>query len=478
MGLKEKTVSGVKWNVVSTVFCMAVQILRLSILTFLLDKSDFGLIAIAMMVISFTDIFSDLGLTVAVIHKQEITKEQYSSVYWMNIFMSIAIFSILWIISPFISIFYGEPILAYVVPLLGIQVLLNGFGKMFQTIKTKNMEFGFLSKVRMISVFVGFIATVLMAWMGLGVYSLVFGQLIQVAINQGVFALEGLGKEKVYFHFNFNEIRDFMKIGSFQLGAHVLDFISSKIDVILIGRFFSMEDLGIYNIAKDLMLKPYSIISALVSNVASSAFSKIQNNLTAIKENYKRVVKVISLICIIIYATMFVFADTITTILYAPEFASVATFLRIFVFIGIVNSINGQAGILQVALGRTDIGFKWTLVRVVCYLSVILVASYYTIYTVAYSQLFLTIIFFFVYWRLVIYPLSRIRFGEYVDIFKEAISVSLVISLPFVLLLNSFNFDLVCQIVLLFIYLILFIAYYWIFRRNFTMELIRTFLKK
>ena len=71
--IKSKAITSVKWNTVSIVFVMIVQILRLSVLTRLLEKTDFGLIAIATMVIGFTDIFSELGLTVAVIHKQDIS---------------------------------------------------------------------------------------------------------------------------------------------------------------------------------------------------------------------------------------------------------------------------------------------------------------------------------------------------------------------------------------------------------------------
>lgn len=478
MGLKQKAVSGVKWNMVTTIYCTLLQLLRLSVLTYLLEKSDFGIIALAMMVISFTDIFSELGITVAVIHKQDITPDQYSSVYWMNIVLHVVVFLLLWMLSPAISAFYKEPILKEVIPLLGIQILLNAFGKMFQTIKTKELQFGFISKVRMISVTIGFGVTVFLAWKGLGVFSLVYGQLVQVAVNQGVYAFEGLGKQKITLHFKFNEIRDFLRIGAYQLGAQVMDFLSAKIDVLLIGRFFGMDDLGIYNIAKDLMLKPYHIISSLVSNVASSAFARIQNNLQAIKENYKRVVKIISMLCIFIYFAMFVFADTITAILYAPEFASVATFLRVFVVIGIISSINGQASILQIALGRTDIGFKWTLIRVVCSVAVILLSSFFTIYTVVYAQMALTIVFFFVYWRLVVYPLSTIRFGEYLEIFKESLLVSLVISVPFFIILTVCSIPLWGQIALGCLFALLYAAYYWFHRRAFVNELLQLVLNK
>ena len=477
MGLKQKAVSGVKWNTVTTVYCMVLQILRLSILTYLLDKSAFGLIAIAMMIISFTDIFSELGLTVAIIHKQDITDEQYSSAYWMNVALHVVVFFLLCLCSPFISLFYNEPILKRIIPLLGVQILLNAFGKMFQTIKTKELQFGFISKVRMIAVTIGFGVTIFLAWRGWGVFSLVYGQLVQVAVNQGVYAVEGIGQQKISFHFRLKEIKEFVKIGVFQLGAQVLDFLSAKIDVLLIGRFFGMDDLGIYNIAKDLMLKPYQIISSLVSNVASSTFARIQSNKLAIKENYKRIVKIITVVCILIYATMFVFSDTIVAILYAPEFYKVASFLRIFVIIGIINSINGQAGILQVALGRTDIGFRWTLLRVICSIAVILLSSFFTIYSVAYSQMALSVVFFFVYWGLVVFPLSGIYFKEYVAIVKEPFLLSIFISLPFVLILLSCNEPLWLQVIFACLFILLHGVYYWVYRREFVKEVLSLFIK-
>ncbi len=472
MSIKQKAVTGVKWNVVTTIYSMLIQILRLSILTYLLDKSDFGIIAIAMMAISFADIFSEVGMTVAVIHKQNITSAQYSSVYWMNVGLSIILFALLICLSPLIADFYKQPILSKVVSLLGIQILLNGFGKMFQTIKTKNMEFGFLSKIRILSVTIGFIVTIYLAWKGFGVLSLVYGQLVQVAINQGILAIEGLHTEKIVFHFNFTEIEDFFKIGVFRLGSQVLDFLASKIDVFLIGRFFGMDDLGVYNIAKDLILKPYSIIGALVNNVATSAFAKIQNNLLAVKENYKKVVKIMSVICFAIYATIFVFADTIVNILYDSDFADVAVFLRIFVLIGIVDSINGQASILQIALGRTDIGFKWTLFRVITTTITIFITSYFTIYVVAYAEMWLIVFYYFAYWKMVIFPLSTITFKEYIGVIKESFLVSLACMVPFTVLLQYVDISLTMQIVLGALFVIIYASYYWFIRKDYTMEIL------
>lgn len=467
MDVKKKAVSGVKWNTASTVVLTLVQILRLSVLTRLLDKSDFGIIAIATMVIGFTDIFSELGLTVAVIHKQDITDRQYSSVYWTNIILSCVVFFTLWLVSPLVASFYHESILTTIIPLLGIQILLNGFGKMFQTIKVKNLEFVFISLVRIISCLIGFAVTVVMAIMKHGIYSLVVGQLVQVAIMQGIYAFEGRKGQKILWHLNFREIADFIKIGSFRLGSQILDFISSKIDVFLIGRFFGMSDLGVYNLAKDLIVRPYGMINMLTHNVASSAFAQIQTDTNLVKEYYKKVVGFISTISIPVYIVVFLAADLIVRILYGPNFPEVAALLRILSFFGIECAISSQGGIIQVAFGRTDAGFRWTLVRIVSSIFVILVVSSIDIQAVAYGQLLLSVLSVYLFWVLAINPIIKMQFTDYSSAFIRPLILSLCVATPLFLIIVLFKLNIWWQIGAATLYLLLYAMYYWIYQRKY-----------
>lgn len=454
--LKKKAISGVKWSTVATVSKAIIQIAKISILTYLLDKSDFGVIAIAMMVIGFTEIFSNLGLAVGIIHKQDTTEEQYSSIYWLNIIAACVVFLLLLGATPLLSAFYGEPILNKVIPLLGLQVIINAIGKIHQTIKTKELEFKFISKVTILSVFLGFVLTIFLAYIGLGVFSLVWGQIFQVAINQGFYAYYGLKERKLSFHINLREIKDFINIGSYQLGAQVMDFVSSKVDVFLIGHFFGMTDLGIYNIAKELILKPYQLINALVSNVASSAFAKIQDNLEAVKRNYSKLVEIVTNFSFPLYMILFVFANTIVSLLYAPEFSDVALFLMILVLVGLGSSISSTSGTLIVAKGRTDIGFKWTIIRVIVSVSSILLASFFTIYTVAAAQSVIAVIFFFIYWKIAVYPLSNLTLKEYLSIFKSSLLISVLVAIPFLLIASSVETSIFIEIFFVILYCIIY----------------------
>lgn len=477
MDLKQKAVSGVKWQTIALVYNTLLSIFKYSVLTRLLQKSDFGLVAIAMMIISFTEIFSQLGMTIGIIHKQDITDKQYSSIYWLNVMASIVMYILLCGCSPLLASFYNEPILIKILPLLGIEVLLNGFGKMFQTIKTKELEFGFLSKVSILVSTISFIVTAFTAWIGWGVYSLVVGQLVMVLITQSFFALKGMKQQKILFHFDFGEIKDFIKIGVYQLGAAILDFVSSKIDVFLIGRFFGMSELGLYNIAKELILKPYGIIRNLINSVASSVFAKIQNNKEAVQSNFLKMVGVIGMIAIPVYVIMFVFANPIVQVLYAPEFSEVAVFLRIMAFVGIATCVTGFASTLQIAYGRTDLGFKWTIVRIIMFTSVILFLSGTSIVNVAYAQTVLSIFTLFIYWWMIVRPLSQISLVSYLGSLKIPAAFSILTAIPFVIVLPMID-NLFIQVILGFVYCCIYFLLYYLFQREYLKSIVSLALNK
>lgn len=238
LSLKQKTVSGLKWTTVATVNNTLVQILKLFILARLLEKSDFGLIAIVLMILGFTEIFSNLGLSIGLIHKQEVSQKQYSSVFWVNLSLSIVLYLFLVAMSPLFADFYAQNELKTLIPLMGVQLIINAFGKMFYTFKTKNLEFKFLSIVSIVGIYIGTIVTLWLAWRGYGVYSLVYGLLVQSLVTQVVYAVSGLKMYRILLYCNLREIMDLIKIGGFQVGTQVLDYVSNKLDIFLIGRFF------------------------------------------------------------------------------------------------------------------------------------------------------------------------------------------------------------------------------------------------
>lgn len=477
MAIKEQTISGVKWTTVATINNAGIQMLKLFILARLLDKADFGLIAIALMVIGFTEIFSNLGLSVGIIHKQNITQKQYSSIYWVNMIASIVIYALLCASTPLLVKFYAEPELAIIIPLLGLQLIFNAFGKIFYTFKTKELEFKFISIVNIICVEAGALLTILFAVWGLGVYSLVYGMLFQTLAMQLTYAISGLGKYKILFYCKLQEIIDYIKIGGFQVGTQVLDYAAAKLDIFLIGRFFGMELLGIYNLAKELILKIIQVVNPIITNVATPAFAQIQHDKPLVRSTYLKILKLLSSVNFPIFFLLFIFAELITLLVYGENMMSVALYVRILAMWGLLNSVGNPAGILMVSLGRTDLGFYWTIIRASITAVAIAIAGHFGMEAVAYTQVAMAVLFFFIYWRTMIYNMTQIKLKDYIGAnafpFLFALAAAIAAT-PF----RIFSSQLPIQCLGLNLFVIIYAAMFWICDRKFIKTLLEQLLSK
>ena len=151
MSIRKQAISGVKWTTVSTVTLTVVNLLKISVLARFLDKTDFGLMALVTFVLGFMDLFMDMGLTSAILHKQKITKHEYSSLYWVNVVFSIALVAIIIMLCPVIATFYKEPELISLIPLMSLSIIFSALGRQFRTIEQKALHFKYIGIIDIIS---------------------------------------------------------------------------------------------------------------------------------------------------------------------------------------------------------------------------------------------------------------------------------------------------------------------------------------
>lgn len=453
-----------------TVTTTVLQMLKLFILARILSKEDFGLLAIATMFLGFTEIFANMGLATGIIHKQDITRDQYSSVFWLNLMLSVSLWLILALFSPLISRYYHQPLLASLIPLLSLQIVINAFGKMFYTLKTKELDFRFISIVQIVGTSLGVVLTIVLALMGQGVFSLAWGALFQAAIAQGVYAITGLKSYRIRFHFRLREIKELVSIGLYQLGMQVVDYAANKLDIFLIGRFFSAEVLGVYNLAKELLYKAVQLINPIVSNVAAPAFARFQDDKPKMRRSYAEVLQMLSFVNFPIFMAFFLFAEPLTLLLYGKGMIEMVWFVRVLSLWGLLQSIGNPAGILMVSLGRTDLGFKWTLVRIVFVLAGTLIASQISIEAMAWMQVLLAFFFLFAYWRMMVYKCIQMPLLQYLGAVSWPLLGIVVAALPAIPLLIFSS----SQVMLYADMAIFGIAYllFWYFTRRSTIQAI------
>jgi O-antigen/teichoic acid export membrane protein len=419
MNLRKTAISGVKWTTVGTIGRSLFQLLQISILTRFLPKEAFGLVAMALFVVQFSNIFVDMGMASAILHRQNATKNEYSSIYWLNIFISLFLYGILFISTPFVSRFYNEPELLTLIPILATNLLLMASGRQHRTIMQKQFQFKAIALTELISFLIGLIAAILLAINDFGVYSLVYSTLLSSFISNSLFLVQNLRLNPIRFHFRISETKPFLKIGGFTMGSTLIDFFSNEIDVLIIGKMLGAESLGVYSLAKQIVRKLFSIINPIVINVLSPLLSSIQKEKQRLKVTYLKVVNYLAYINFPIYVLVIVASKEILHIVYGAAYAESYVILSFLAFSYCLTALSNPVGSLQIATGRTDIGFKWTIFRVITTTPVIFAGALISIEAVAAFYAILSLIYILPLWLIQLKPMANIKLKEYVKQFDK-----------------------------------------------------------
>ena len=414
MSLKKQTISGVKWTTLSTIVLAVVGIVKLSVLARYLDAGDFGLMALVTFVLGFMNLFMDMGLTSAILHKQDITKNEYASLYWINVCFSIVLFFLIGSLSNLVASFYEEPELIILLPLMAISIILSALGRQFKTIEQKHLNFKYITLVDIFTAIGGMVVGVLLAVKGYGVYALVYAALTQYTLSNGVYFLNGIRKRGLLFHFKFLETKPFLKIGAYQVGGQIINYFNRDFDVLIIGKLLGTEVLGGYSLAKQLVSRPMSMINPVITKVAGPVLSLLQKDLDIVKSKYLFFLKIISTINFSAYLLLAIFAKQLVYLFYGENFVEITFIVQILSVYMYLRSIGSPLGSLVIATGRTDVEFYWNLLLLLIVPLVVFVgANFYTIEIVTICLVIMMLLLTFLAWKLVLTKLIKVGFKEY-----------------------------------------------------------------
>ena len=410
---KSKIVSGIKWTTIGTVVIALTALLKISVLTRFLEKSDFGLMALIMFVLGFTDLFTDMGLTSAILHRQKITRKEYASLYWFNIGFSFLLYGILVLISPLIATFYEEPRLANLIPLLGLNILASAVGRIFKTMEAKDLKFKSISIFEIISAVLSLVLAIILAANNYGVLSLVYSALLQYVLQNLLYFIFGLKKYGLLFHYRFEETKIFLKIGVYQVGGQVINYFNRDLDILIIGKAFGPNILGGYSLAKQLIYRPTQILNPIFTKVAGPVLAKLQFDIVELKKNYLKFLNYVMSVNIPVYLIIIIFAPIIVEIFYGTGYENIVLLVRIMSVYMLFRAIGNPIGSLVIATGRTDIEFYWNLIALFVLPIAIIIGSYYSIEMVVVAMSLSMFILLVPSWYFLVYRLTGATLSEY-----------------------------------------------------------------
>jgi len=416
--LRKQALKGTIWTSTSAAVRALIQLLRLAILTRFLEKSDFGLVAIVLLVVGLGHTFTDLGVSTSLFSTQEISKKQYSSLYWVSMLLSILLYLVLIALTPLVSRFYHLGELNQLIPVMGLELIFASMGRQFRVFREKALEFRTLAVIDIISLLCSLIVAYLLAIQRAGVYSLIISALFTSFSAGLMLVITGLSKHPLMFYINIREDKHFYKIGFYQTGSQLLEYLASQIDILLIGKFISVSELGIYNLIKQLVQKIALMVNPVVTGVAIPVLAMFQQDLDRLKEKYLQTNHAISFVNFGIYGLLALIGPEVLYFVYGPSYASYSVILQVLCIWGVFISLGNAASSIVVIRGRTDLGFKNTMLRVLLNPIFVITGSIYGILGIIISQALFAILFFGLNWPMVIAPILKgLSFRRYLNTF-------------------------------------------------------------
>jgi O-antigen/teichoic acid export membrane protein len=439
LSLKAQAISGVKWTTLSTVVTTILQLLQLAILARFLDPSAFGLMALVMVVIGFSQAFLDMGISNAIIHKQEISRDQLSTLYWVNVLAGFILFCIISISAPFVASLYEQPELTELIAIVALTFIIQPFGQQFMVLWQKEMRFSEIAKIDIVNKSISLIVSVYFAYKGYGVYALVYGTLAGIVSQTVQFMYKGLKEYRPSFVFKLGEIKEFLSFGAYQMGEKMINFFNKEVDTLLIGKLLGVETLGIYIIAKQLIMRPAQIINPIITKVTFPTMAKVQDDTERLKNIYLKTMNYLSSVNFPIYAFLFIMAPDLVPLIFGEKWNESIIVVQILSIFGAIRSTGNPIGSLLLAKGKANWGFYWNL-GLFFYIPLgIYIGSFWSLEGISYSLIILQLSLIVPNWYFLVKPLCKAKFIEY----HRQIIIPILISVftSFILLNLSYFFN-------------------------------------
>lgn len=359
--LRVQAVRGVTWTGASTISTTLINYSRLLILARLLSPEDFGLIGMALIITNLGLAFSDMGLSHAIIWKQDADSEQLSTLYWANIMAGVSVFGLIVLAGPLVSIFFREPRLTGLITWAALIFPVTATGQQFHVLLRKNLRFRRLATIEIVSASAGALVAVTLAFLGHGVYSFIWGQLATSASGALLLASLGWREWRPRFVFKPGNLDGMISFGLNQMGQRALDIFSVNIDYIMVGRFLGPSALGAYTLAWQLMVEPMSRINPVLTRVAFPIFARKQDDVSALRRGYVELSKMMASIAFPVIVLAGAVAPALVPLVFGPKWNAAISLIEIFVLLGILRSLGSLLSPLILAIGRADVGFKLSL---------------------------------------------------------------------------------------------------------------------
>ena len=359
--LRKKTLHGAGWSFIDNIANYGVSFIVGLILARMLTPQEYGLIGIILIFIALFNTIVDSGFSNALIRNKDAKEIDYNTVFFVNLAVSLLLFVICYFSAPVIATFFNEPQLTPLTRVMGIVVVINAFAIIQRTILIKKINFKIQTKVSLVASVGSGIIGIVMAVLGMGVWSLVAQQISRQLLNTIFLWLWNSWRPRMQF--SYASFKEHFGFGWKLLTSSVIDTVWREIYQVVIGKYYAAAALGEYTRAKQFGDIFSSNMTSVVQRVTYPVLSSIQDDKDKLKYGYRRIIKTtmfIAFVCMLMLAAV---SRPMIEVLIGNQWGEAAKMLPILCFNMMLYPLHAiNLNMLQVQ-GRSDLFLRLEIIK-------------------------------------------------------------------------------------------------------------------
>ncbi|MCI8485307.1 MAG: lipopolysaccharide biosynthesis protein [Lachnospiraceae bacterium] len=377
--------SNFMWRLLERTGAQLISFIVSIILARILDPDAYGTISLILVFTTIMQVFVDSGLGNALIQKKNSDEVDFSTVFYTNIAFCIILYAIIFVFSPAIADFYGDPKICEYMRVLGITILISGIKNVQQAYVSKNLFF----RKFFFSTLGGTIAAgsigIILALSGGGVWALVAQQVTNITIDTMI--LWSTVQWRPQPVFSLSRLKGLFSYGWKLLMSSLLEKIYQNLRQLIIGRMYSAADLAYYNQGEKFPDVIVSNINTSIDSVLLPIMSENQDNKSSLKKMTRTAIKTSTYIMAPLMVGLAFTAESVISIVLTDKWLGCVPYLRIFCIALMFQPIHTANLNAIKAMGRSDLFLKLEVIKKIIGIIVLLTSMWYGVMAMAYSLL-------------------------------------------------------------------------------------------
>ena len=395
MGLRYKTISGVGWSALDNVAYFFVTFLVSVVIARLLTPEDFGLLGLTAIFTTISNTIVNGGFSAALIRKKDVCENDYNTVFFVNLSVSLFIYLILFYLAPLVANFFGEVVLTDLIRVSSIGIIIGSLSVVQKVRLTRQINFKDQTKVTLISSVVGGVVGISLALLGFGVWALVAQSLSNITTRTII--LWFVNKWFPRFVFISNCFFDLFGFGWKILIIELIDVLWIELNKVVVGRCYSASTLGQYSQSQNINYLFSGNLTAVIQRVTFPVLSSIQNDKDRMVLAYRKIIKVTIFVTSVVLFFVGSVSEPLLYCLLGPQWHEASTYLPVLCICGTIYPLIAVNNNMLQVIGRGDTLLALTVFHKFLGLIPLALGAFIGIFPMLYSQFFVLLFTYVLY---------------------------------------------------------------------------------